>query len=161
MASHTLPPMSARYSVTLSDDDRETLRLFVSRGTAPARAITRARVLLKTDADGPAWDDVRIAEALDLCPATVQRVRKRFAEEGLDAAVERKRPDRVYDRALGGRGEAELTRLACSTAPEGRARWTLRLLADRMVTLGYEVSHETVRQALKKMRSDLISTSSG
>ncbi|MDT7855174.1 helix-turn-helix domain-containing protein [Rubrivirga sp. S365] len=108
--------MSARYTVRLSDDDREALRLFVSRGTAPARAIARARVLLKTDADGPAWDDARVAEALDLCAATVQRVRKRFVTGGLDAAVERKRPDRVYARALGGRGEAELTRLAGSPA---------------------------------------------
>lgn len=153
--------MSARYTVTLSDDDREALRLFVSRGTAPARAVTRARVLLKTDADGPAWDDACIADALGLCLATVQRVRKRFVQDGLAAAVERKRPDRVYARALDGRGEAELTRLACSTAPEGRARWTLRLLADHMVTLGYGVSHETVRQALKKTRSGPTSTSSG
>ena len=153
--------MSARYTVRLSDDDRETLRLFVSRGTAPARAVTRARVLLKTDADGPAWDDARIAEALDLCPATVHRVRKRFVTGGLADAVERKRPDRVYERALDGRGEAGLTRLACSAPPEGRARWTLRLLADHMVTLGYEVSHETVRQALKKTRSGPTSTSSG
>lgn len=153
--------MSARYTVTLSDDDREALRLLIGRGTAPARAITRARILLKTDADGPAWDDGRIAEALDVAPATVQRVRKRFVTDGLAGAVERKRPDRVYARALDGRGEAELTRLACSTPPEGRARWTLRLLADRMVTLGYEASHETVRQALKKTRSGPTSTSSG
>ena len=153
--------MPARHAVRLTEDQRETLRLLISRGAAPARTITHARILLKADDDGPAWSDTDIADALDITPNTVQRVRTRFVSGDLDAAVERKRPDRVYARALDGRGEAALTHLACSAPPEGRARWTLRLLADHMVALGYEVSHETVRGVLKKTSSAPTSTSSG
>ena len=113
-----------------------------------------ARILLKADAgeDGPAWDDGAIAEGVDAGRATVERVRKEFVEEGLEAALERRKPRRQYRRKLDGDGEAHLIALACGQAPDGRSRWTLRLLADRMVTLEEvdHLSYETVRQVLKK-----------
>ncbi len=142
-----------KYVVELTKAERERLGKLVSSGTAPARMLNRARVLLKADADGPdRWTDERIAEALDTSVATVGRVRKRFFRQGLDAALERSVPDRVYERSLDGRAEAHLIALACSDAPEGRDRWSMRLLADKAVELGIveEVSHETVRKALKK-----------
>ncbi len=142
-----------KYVVELTKAERERLGKLVSSGTAPARMLNRARVLLKADADGPdRWTDERIAEALDTSVATGGRVRKRFFRQGLDAALERSVPDRVYERSLDGRAEAHLIALACSDAPEGRDRWSMRLLADKAVELGIveEVSHETVRKALKK-----------
>ena len=142
-----------KYVVELTKAERERLGKLVSSGTAPARMLNRARVLLKADAHGPdRWTDERIAEALDTSVATVGRVRKRFFRQGLDAALERSVPDRVYERSLDGRAEARLIALACSEAPEGRDRWSMRLLADKAVELGIveSVSHETVRKALKK-----------
>jgi hypothetical protein len=142
-----------KYVVELTKAERERLGKLVSSGTAPARMLNRARVLLKADAHGPdRWTDERIAEALDTSVATVGRVRKRFFRQGLDAALERSVPDRVYERSLDGRAEAQLIALACSEAPEGRDRWSMRLLADKAVELGIveSVSHETVRKALKK-----------
>ena len=145
--------MNKRYVVRLTDEERERLLKLLSSGEAPARMLTRARVLLKADADGPdGWTDERIVRALDTSVATVGRVRKRFCLQGLDAALERSAPDRVYERSFDGRTEARLIALACSEAPEGRERWTLRLLADKAVELGIveAVSHETVRKTLKK-----------
>jgi transposase len=113
-----------------------------------------ARILLKANVapGGPGWNDVAIAEGLDVGRATVERVRKQFVEDGFEAALERRRPRRQYLRKLDGDGEAHLIALACSKAPEGRSRWTLRLLADRMVALEQvdHLSYETVRQVLKK-----------
>ena len=130
------------------------LQAMLSKGKAAARKLTHARILLKADAGdgGPAWNDDAIAEGLEVGGATVERVRKQFVEEGLEAALERRKPRRQYRRKLDGDGEAHLIALACSQPPEGRSRWTLRLLADRMVALEQvdHLSHETVRQVLKK-----------
>ena len=146
--------MAYPYRVFLDETQRAELRTLVGSGVAPARMLTRARILLKADhgAGGPGWSDAAIAGALDVHPATVQRIRRQFVAEGLPATLARKRPDRVYERALDGRQEAHLVALACAEAPAGRARWSLRLLADELVRLEVveAVSHETVRQALKK-----------
>jgi transposase len=151
--------MKKKYIVTLTDEERQRLQEMLSRGKAAARKLTHARILLKADAppSGPGWNDEKIAEGLEAGRATVERVRKEFVEEGLDAALERRRPRRVYPRKLDGDGEAHLVALACQKPPEGRSRWTLQLLADRMVELSYveEISYQTVRRALKKTNSSL------
>jgi transposase len=149
--------MAYPYRVFLDDEQRASLRTVVGSGTAPARMGTRARVLLKADhgEGGPGWSDAAIAGALDVHPSTVQRVRRQFVVEGLAATLARKRPDRVYERALDGRQEAHLVALACSQPPDGHARWSLRLLAGELVRLEVveTVSHEAVRQTLKKTTS--------
>ena len=146
--------MQKKYIVTLTEEERGTLREMVSRGKAVARKLTHARILLKADSSegGPGWDDAAISEGLEVGRATVERVRKEFVEEGLAAGLERRKPRRYYERRLDGDGEAHLIALACQKAPEGRSRWTLRLLADRMVALEYvdAVSYETVHRVLKK-----------
>lgn len=149
--------MPKKYRVTLTAEERAELTELLSKGKAAARALTHARILLKTDEGegGPAWTDAAVCEALDVGLCTVMRVRERFVEEGLEAAL-RPRPSSFRQpRKLDGHLEAHLITLACSEAPEGHARWTLRLLADRFVQLGYveELSHETVRQTLKKTKS--------
>ena len=149
--------MAYPYRVFLTDEQRARLRTLVGAGAAPARMLTRARILLKADhgEGGPGWSDAAIAGALDVNPSTVLRVRRQFAAEGLGPTLERKRPDRVYERRLDGRQEAHLVALACSAPPEGQARWSLRLLAGELVRLevAEAVSHETVRRVLKKTRS--------
>ncbi len=151
--------MKKKYIVTLMDEERRMLQEMLSRGKAAARKLTHARILLKADAaaGGPAWEDQSIAEALEVGRATVERVRKEFVEEGLEAALERRKSRRVYARKLDGDGEAHLVALACQEPPEGRSRWTLRLLAERMVQLEYvdQISYQTVRRTLKKTRSNL------
>jgi transposase len=151
--------MAYPYRVALTEAQRAHLRTLVGSGVAAARMLTRARILLKADhgEGGPGWADAAIAGALDVHPSTVQRVRRRFVEEGLEATLARKRPDRVYARALDGRQEAHLVALACSAPPAGQARWSLRLLAGELVRLEVveAVSHETVRRALKKTTSGL------
>ena len=146
--------MKKKYIVTLTQEERQILQAMLSRGKAAARKLMHARILLKADssAGGPGWDDDQIAEGLEVGRATVERVRKEFVEEGLDAALERRKPRRQYHRRLDGDGEAHLVALACSKAPEGRSRWTLRLLAEQMVRLEYveEVSKDTVFRVLKK-----------
>ena len=144
-----------KYLVTLPPEERLRLRKLVSAGKRSARTLTRARILLQADqADGgPAWEDAEIAEALGCGLRTVERVRQRFVEQGLDAALSHKpqeRPSR--ERRLDGAAEARLIALACSAPPEGRARWTLKLLADKLVELEVvaSVSDETVRRVLKK-----------
>lgn len=146
--------MYKRYVVRLSDEQRKQIETLVRRGRAHARSLLYARILLKTDASerGPAWTDERISEALETSTDTVARQRRRFVEDGLEVALMPKKPGRPRRRVLDGRAEAHLVALACSEAPEGRASWTLRLLADRMVELGHVegVSRETVRRTLKK-----------
>ena len=147
-----------RYRVTLTETERAELRGLLSRGKADVRKLKHAQVLLKADASeaGPAWPDARIAEAVGVGVATVERLRRRFVEEGLAAALRPCRVgSRVYARKLDGEQEAHLVALACSTPPEGRGRWTLRLLASRMVELRHAdaLSHETVRRTLKKERA--------
>ena len=149
--------MTAKYAVKLTEGERARLRTLIGQGEAPARLLTHARILLKADQGegGPGWADAAIAGALEVHPATVARVRRAYADAGLAAALERKAPDRVYPRALDGAAEARLVAVACSAPPAGRARWTLRLLADALVRreVVEAVSHETVRQTLKKTSS--------
>ena len=151
--------MKKKYIVTLTEEERQMLQSMLSRGKAAARKLVHARILLKADASagGPAWRDPQIADGLEVGRATVERVRRQFVEEGLEAALERRKPRRQYARALDGDGEAHLIALACQKPPEGRARWTLRLLADRMVQLEYveQVSYQTVRRTLKKTNLSL------
>ena len=144
-----------KYKVTLTAEERNCLQDLIAAGKASAQKLAHARILLKADAapGGPAWTDARIAEAVEVNVATVERVRERFVEQGFDAALDRKkqaRPSR--ERKLDGQAEARLVALACSEPPSGRSRWTLRLLADTPVELEVvdTVSTETVRQVLKK-----------
>ncbi len=146
-----------RYHVTLTDADRAMLHALLASGTAPARTLTRARILLKADegADGPAWGDTRIAEALEVDASTVGRVRMRFVQGGRDAALRHRPPRATKPRTLSGADEAHLIALACSAPPTGRERWSVRLLATTFVTVenGAQVSRELVRRTLKKARS--------
>jgi Homeodomain-like domain len=159
--------MNKKYLVELTKDERKRLRKLISAGSAPARMLNRARILLKADlgeySEGRALIDRELAGMLETSTATVQRVRERFCTQGLDAALERSVPDRVYKRTLDGRAEAHLIALACSEPPQGRSQWSLRLLAEKAVELGIveRVSHETVRRTLKKTNSGLISSSNG
>jgi transposase len=149
--------MRLKYAVTLTAAQRRQLQQLLAQGTAPARTLTHARVLLKADeaAGGPAWTNAAIAEALEISDLTVTRVRKRFVAVGLEGALHRKVQAQRKAPKLDGAQEAHLIALACSEAPEGRSRWSLRLLASRLVALGQveEVSHETVRQVLKRGNS--------
>src|ERR671926_1588719 len=146
--------MAKRYRVTLTAEERDELGRMISRGKAAARKLAHARVLLQADASegGPGWTDAAIAEAVRVSVRTIERVRQRFVEEGLEAALLPRPSPRVYARKLDGEREAKLVALACSGPPEGKKRWTLRLLAERIVELEIvpELSHETVRQTLKK-----------
>jgi putative transposase len=139
--------------VSLTQEQQQRLYRLTHSGTASARTINRARILLKAAA-GEA--DAQIAAALDVGLATVERTRRQFATGGLDAALERKlQPPRVQKRRLDGAGEAKLIMLACSTPPDGHDHWTLDLLADRMVKLNFasRLSGDTVGRVLKKTRS--------
>jgi transposase len=151
------PSMRKQHIVVLSEEERARLHTLIGQGTAPARALTHARILLKANQGeaGPSWTDRAIAAALEVHHTTVARVRQQYARDGLDAAVDRKAPEREYRRKLDGEQEARLVALACSAPPEGRKRWTLRLLAERLVALEVvqDLSHETVRQALKQTGS--------
>jgi transposase len=143
--------MAKRYMVTLTEDERTHLMALTKRGKVAARQLTRAHILLQADAGGL---DAAIAVALRVGIATVERVRKRFVEEGLEAALcERPRPG--GRRKLDGKQEAFLVALACSTPPEGRTSWTMQLLADTLVELRVTdaISDETVRRTLKKTPS--------
>jgi transposase len=143
--------MSKKYIVTLTEAERAELRKLISTGKGAARRLAHARVLLKAD---QGLTDERIAAEVEVGTATVERVRERFVEEGLAASLDPHRPERPREHKIDGEVEAHLVALACSTPPEGRARWTLRLLADKLVDLEYlpTVSHETVRQTLKQTR---------
>lgn len=152
-----------KYRVALSDEDRCRLQELLAGGIASSRQLTRARILLKADERGPGWTDSQIMVALDVSINSIARVRRAYVTGGLSVALERRCPQRDYERCLDGAGEAYLVALACSPAPEGYARWTLRLLAEQMVDLGYteHVSHETVRQVLKKRSKALAQASMG
>ena len=144
--------MARKFTVTLTEEERSGLHRLVTSGRTAARTLTRARILLKS---GGGDDDQTIARALDVGLSTFYRVRQRCVEEGVEAAITAHRPNRHYQRKLDGSQEAHLIALACGEPPPGRARWTLRLLANRMVQLGYvdSVSHETVRGTLEKTNS--------
>jgi transposase len=149
-----------RYKVTLEPDERGELEKLISRGKGAARRLAHARILLHADqGEGrPGKIDAEIAEAVGVSVATIERVRQRFVEEGLETALSPRPPCRLYPRKLDGEAEARLIALACSPPPEGRARWTLRVLAERMVVLGHveAVSHETVRTTLQQTNSNHI-----
>lgn len=149
--------MEKRYVVTLTEDERTELSVLISSGKGAARKLAHARVLLKADAaeGGPDWSDPTIGEALDVGLSTIARIRRRFVEDGLEAALNPRPPRREYRHKVDGEQEAHLIALACGPPPDGRARWTLRLLADRMVQLEYidSISYETVRQVQKKTSS--------
>jgi len=150
------------YEVELSASERDHLENIVSSGTEKARKLTRARILLKAD---EGWTDPQIQAALDVSRPTVERVRRKYVTEGLHAALNRKKPDREYERKIDGRDEAYLIALVCGDPPEGYAKWSMRLLAERFVELEHveveTVSHETVRQVLKKMNLSPGKTNNG
>jgi transposase len=137
-----------RYTVALTQGERQQLEKLISSGIAPARKLTRARILLKVD---EGLGKTEISQALDVTINTVTNVCRSFQRQRL-AAIERKKPEREYEHSLDGEAEAHLIAIACSEPPAGRERWTLRLLQNEMVKRKYvdEVSHETIRTALKK-----------
>ena len=158
--------MSPRYRVTLTKEEREDLEALTRNGKTGAKKFIHARALLLCDvsADGPAWTVANTAEALGVTSRTIEHLKKRFVEEGLEAALVRKpreRPPRdvIFDGAF----EARLIALACSDAPEGYQRWTVRLLADKAVELEFvpSVSHMTVQRVLKKTNLSLTSANTG
>jgi len=153
-----------KYRVTLDTDERATLEQLVNVGKGAARRLTHARILLLADTNGPKRSDALIVEALGTSIRTVERVRRRLVTEGLQAALDpRPQPARPAKVKIKGDIEQELIRLACSDPPEGRCHWTLQLLADELVVLGLakSVSHETIRQALKKTTSSRGSSRRG
>lgn len=139
--------MAKKYIVSLIVEEREALLALIASGTAKARRLAHARILLKADAG---WSDQRIAEALDTSIPTIERVRKRFVFEGFEAALKPRRAKRIYSRKLDGEQEAHVVALVCSSPPQGYARWSLRVLADRVVQLKIvdDISYETIRQVL-------------
>ena len=158
--------MAPRYRVTLTEEERKELEALTRNGKTPAKKFIHARALLLCDAsrDGPGWNVADVAEALGISSRTIEHLKRRFVEEGLEAALVRKprqKPPRevIFDGAF----EARLIALACSEAPPGHRRWTVRLLADKAVELDFapSVSHMTVYRALKKMNINLTSGSIG
>lgn len=158
--------MSPRYRVTLTEQERNELEKLTRRGKTHAKKFINARALLLCDAGphGPAWNVANVAEALGVTSRTIEHLKKRFVEDGMEAALKRKpreRPPRevIFDGAF----EARLIALACSNAPEGRRRWTVRLLADKAVELEFapSVSHMTVQRVLKKTNLSLTSGNTG
>lgn len=148
-----------KYSVQLDAEQRKLLESMLTGGKATARSQTHARILLKADqgSEGPGWSDEQIVEALAVGISTVERVRRRFVEGGLlDALVRRPQPERPQQRKMDGELEAHLVTLACSQAEGGQKRWTMRMLADKLVQMGYvdQISHQTVWVTLKKMNSN-------
>ena len=154
-----------KYIVSLTPEERQALEQLTITGKAPAYKVNHARILLKADTNqaNGSWTDQVISEALDISCSTIERVRQRFVEMSLEVALQRKPQQRRKAHRLDGEQEAHLIALACSTPPEGYGRWSLRLLAERMVALEYveTPSHETVRQTLKKTNSSLGSTNPG
>lgn len=146
--------MVKKYIVRLDSEERGQLEQLVKVGKAAAYKRQHAQILLKADIgpEGPGWGDDKISEAFDVSTRTVERVRQRLVEGGLETALSRAKQERYRTPRLDGDGEAHLTTLACSQPPEGQVRWTLRLLADKLVELEVveTISYETVRQALKK-----------
>jgi transposase len=153
--------LAKQYIVRLTKEERTDLEDVVYKRKAAAHKRLHAQILLKADVSdaGKKRTDSEISEALGISTRTVERVRQRLVQEGLDAALNRAQPPRVRSRVIDGENEAHLIALACTGAPDGRSRWTLRLLGQRMVELGYvaSVSHETIRQVLKKRIKTLAS----
>ena len=150
--------MNKKYRVVLTSEQRQTLESLIRTGSAPAQTQTHARILLKADCagDGAGWGDAAIAQACDVSIPTVERVRRACVTNGLDAALHRKRWVGPSRRKLDGQQEAHLVALTCSPPPDGAERWTLALLADKLVTLNVvaAITPETVRRVLKKTNSN-------
>lgn len=148
-----------KYLVSLTENERQILQELTQKGKATARKINHARILLKADInqENGGWLDHQISQALDVSRRTIERVRQRFVEEGLEQAINPRQKPSSKLRKIDGEAEAHLIAIACSEAPTGYNRWTLRLLAEQMVVLEYveSISHESVRQVLKKMKSNL------
>jgi hypothetical protein len=146
--------MAKKYLVRLTADERTYLENLIHKGKVAAHKRLHAEMLLKADISelGEKWQDSQISEAFGISTRTVERVRERLVQEGLESALNRAAQTRVRNRVIDGENEAHLIALACGDAPDGRSRWTVRLLGQRMVELGYvaSVSHETIRQTLKK-----------
>jgi transposase len=155
LTRRSIMALKDKFIVRLSSEQRQELEQLAATGKRSAAIITRARILLKADADTDGWPDDRVAEALNISSATVARIRKKFVQQGLEAAVHRKRPTGRQYRKLDGAQEAQLAALACSAPPEGEARWTMKLLADRLVELEVvgSIDAATVCRVLKKTRS--------
>jgi transposase len=156
--------MAKKYVVRLSEKERAELTELVSKGRASAQKIKHANVLLKVDVDGPDWGDKQAAEAFECAPRTVFSIRQRFVEQGFEAALMRKpreRPSR--EPLLDGEKQARLVQIACSEPPAGRARWTLKLLSERLVELEVveTISEPTVMRALKKTNFSLTDAPAG
>lgn len=151
--------MYQKYVTKLTAEERQQLEELLSSGMIPARTLKHAQILLKSDSspEGANWSYQQICEAFDVAPLTVMHIRKRYSQEGLAAALHRKKPEREYEHCLDGEAEAHLVALVCGTPPQGKDRWTLRLLKKRMMELTYTdaVSHETIRTTLKKMNLSL------
>jgi homeodomain-containing protein len=147
--------MNTKYLVVLDEEQRQHLEKITSSGKVSARQMKRAQILLKSDVQTN-WPYERIMEAFDVSAVTIATVRRAFVEQGLEVALQRKKPDREYEHILDGEGEAHLIALACSEPPAGRAKWSLRLLQDRFVKLGHadSISYETIRRVLKKTSSN-------
>jgi len=155
-----------RYVVKLSGEEREQLEALIRKGKSPAQRLLKARILLKADVSraGEGWSDSRIIKALETSPSMVYRVRKQLVEEGFEAVLSRKpRATPAVPRIFDGEKEAKLIALACSKPPKGRARWTLRLLENKVVELGIveRASDSTIGRTLKKTRSSRIAGSAG
>ena len=146
--------MKKKYVVKLTQEERTDLEKLISTGKAAARKLLHARIWLKADAgpEGPCWSDAQISQALEVSAATIQRVRQQDVEQSLTAALERRLPRGQRIRLLDGEGEAHLVALACSSVPIGHTHWTIRMLANKLVELGYveRVGRESIRQVLKK-----------
>ena len=157
--------MAKKYVVALTEDERQELEKLTTTGKHTVSRINHARILLKADINQPdgGWADGEISAALDISIRTIERVRQRFVEESLESALKRRPGAGSKHRRLDGDQEAHLVALVCSDPPKGRARWTLRLLADRIVELGYveSICPETVRQTLKKMNYTLGERNAG
>lgn len=158
--------MTPRYRVTLTPDERSELEAVTRSGKTRAKRFLHARALLLCDAgpEGPAWTVADTAEALGVTPRTIEHLKKRFVDEGLERALTRKQPEKPPREIIfGGEFEAHLIALACSDPPEGRDRWTVRLLAEKAVELDLAptVSHMTVQRVLKKTNFDLTAAPTG
>ena len=149
-----------KYIVRLSREERSSLKKLLTSGRGSGRMFTRVRILLKADRsdEGPAWSDEKISESFDVTVQTIERVRKQLVEEGLEAVLSRHQyTQKLSRKKIDGDVEAHLIALCCSDPPKGRVRWTLRLLADKVVELGYvdSISYEAVRRTLKKTNLSL------
>lgn len=148
-----------KYIVTLTEEERASLEELVNKGKNPAYKVNHARILLLADTkiEGGGWKDLDISQALKISVATIERVRQRLVEQGLEGALNRKEQKKRKKRRLDGEKEAHLIALTCSSPPDGQGRWTMKMLAERMVQLGHveTISAETVRQTLKKTNSSL------